>query len=107
MICSRGQATVGTLAQRRIHGMKLNQLICYVIGSLNAGAARIVIVKFPGGEFSIGLDSAFDFNHARGTEIGPSEFFFASPNDFDGAICGAREACSFKRCVARVLAAVS
>ena len=66
----------------------------------------MIVVKFPGGEFPAGVDSAFDFDEARRTEVGPGEFFFARPYEFDGTIGGFREASGFDGSVAGVLAAV-
>src|SRR5260221_9905692 len=86
--------------------MKLNQLIGDVVRSLDSGAAGIVIVKFPSSEFSIGGNSAFDFDHSRGAEIGPSEFFFAGPDNFHRTVCSARQSGGFQSSVAGMFSAV-
>jgi hypothetical protein len=88
MVSGGRESAIGTLAQRRLRGMELDYLIVDVVGSLNSGAAGIVIMEFPGVEFSVGSNSTFDFDDAGGTKIGPVEFLFG-PDNFYGAICGA------------------
>src|ERR1700675_989830 len=66
----------------------------------------MVIVKFPGEEFAINGYGAFHFDDASGTEIGPGEFFFAGPDNFDRAARGTRQASGFDGSVAGVLSAV-
>src|SRR6266404_539216 len=63
-------------------------------------------MKFPSSEPSLSGNSAFDFDHSRGAEIGPSEFFFAGPDNFDRTICSARQAGGFESRVGGVLSAV-
>src|SRR6266478_2677366 len=76
------------------------------VGRFDSGRAGVIVVKVPGEEFAVGSDGAFDFDDAGGTEVRPSEFFFAGPDDFDGAACGAGEARGFDGGVAGVLASV-
>src|ERR1700693_2945657 len=66
----------------------------------------MVIVKIPGEEFAVNGHGAFHFDDASGAKIGPGEFFFAGPNDFDRAARGARQASGFDGSVAGVLSAV-
>src|SRR5262249_9534193 len=91
---------------RRIDGMKFGVLVGADVRRFDAGHARVVVVKLPGGELAVSGDGAFDFNHASGTEVGPGELFLASPDDFDGIAGGASEARGLERGIAGVLATV-
>src|SRR5260370_34342140 len=86
--------------------MKFSSNVGNGVGRLYAGGAGMVVVKIPGEKFSIGRDGAFDFDDAGGTEIGPGEFFFAGPDDFDRTTGGAGKARGFDGGVAGVLATI-
>src|SRR5207248_5629276 len=45
MICSSGQASVGSLAQWRLHGMKVNALIRDLVGSFDGRRPGVVIME--------------------------------------------------------------
>ncbi len=40
-------------------------------------------MKFPGGDFAVGIDSARDIDHAGGAEVRPGELLFARPDQLD------------------------
>src|ERR1051325_6838222 len=107
MIRSRREPAIRTLSRWRLAVMKLNVLIRKIVLDLNARAARVVIVKLPRRYCAIVLHAGADFDHARGTKVGPVEFFLARPDEFDRLATPPREPRRFDRALARVLAAVS
>src|SRR5713226_9447246 len=106
MICGGGESAVGAAAQHQRHGMKFSAHVGDSVGRFDSGGAGMIVVKVPSEELAVGGDGAFDFDNACGTEVRPSEFFFAGPDDFDRTACGAGKAGRFDRGVAGVLAAV-
>src|SRR5690242_10966900 len=66
----------------------------------------MIVVKFPGGQFSFFGSAAFDFDYSRRPEIGPGELFFPRPDDLHGLSCSASQSRRFNRRVAGVLPSV-
>src|SRR6266498_1381013 len=87
--------------------MKLNIVIGNVVLDLDTRRSRVVIVKLPGGDRAVGLNSAFDVDHARGPKVSPGEFFFARPDQLHRLAGAARETRGLDRVLAGVLATVS
>src|SRR5436305_9109280 len=58
VICRGGQSPIGTLSQRRIGLMSLKVLVGNVVFDMDAGAARVVVVKIPGRDRAVSLDTA-------------------------------------------------
>src|SRR5947209_15799574 len=87
--------------------MKLIKLIWNVVLSLNGCGPGVVVVKLPRGDRAIVLDSALDIDHTGRTKIGPSEFFFAGPDEFDRLAGSFRQTRGLDRAFAGVFAAVT
>ena len=102
-----GESAIGALAKGRPGGMELDELVVNVVGSADGGGAGIVVVILPGGEGAVAAHAGFDFDEAGGAEIGPGEFFFAGPDDFDRLAGGFGKARGFDGGLAAVLATVA
>src|SRR5262245_44116393 len=63
-------------------------------------------MKFPGSDLSIVAHTALDFDHSGGTKVGPGEFLFASPDEFDRFAGGFRQSRSLNSGFARMLSAI-
>src|SRR5258708_462546 len=66
----------------------------------------MVVVKFPSCQRAVAGNAALDFDDTSGTEIRPSEFFFAGPHHFDGATGSARQTCGLDSGIAGVLSSI-
>ena len=75
---------------------EIDQLVGDVVRSLDAGAAELKLRNSQAVSFPFAASPALDFDYSGGTEISPGEFLLARPDDFYGAICGAREASGFQ-----------
>src|SRR5215471_11994682 len=106
MIRGGGQAAIRAAAEHEWHGVILDQLVRDVVGRFDPGRAGVVVVKLPSGELATRVESAFYFDEARRAEIGPGEFLFARPNEFDGTVGGFRKTRGLDGGVARMFAAV-
>jgi hypothetical protein len=106
MIRRGSKTTIGAASENLRNRMKFDALIRNDVGSFNPRRAGIVIVKFPRGERAVAGNPALDFDNARGPEIRPGELFLASPDQFHGTACGARQTRSFQCGVAGVLASI-
>ena len=71
------------------------------------GATGIEIRELPIFEVAVGIHGRTNVYDACRAEIGPSKFFFAGPNDFDGLFGGASETRGFDCCFAGMFAAVA
>ena len=87
--------------------MSLNVLVGNVVFDLDAGAARVVVVKIPGRDRAVSLNTALNVDHASRAKIRPGEFFFARPNELDGFSGRSRQTRSFDCALAGVLAAIA
>src|SRR5208282_5743436 len=106
MIGRGREAAVGALAERRVHGVVLDELVGDRVGSGDTRAAGIVVVKLPGGEPTVLRYAALDLDHSRRTEIGPGEFLLARPEQAHRTICGAGQPRRLDSGFAGVLSAV-
>src|SRR3989442_7101085 len=73
--------------------MKLIKLVWNVVLSLNGRRSGVVVVKLPRGNRAVVLDTALDIDHTSRTKVGPSEFLFPRPDEFDrlaGSFCQTR-----------------
>src|SRR6266446_9040790 len=87
--------------------MKLIKLIRNVVLSLNGCGPGVVVVKLPRGDRAIALDAALDIDHAGRPKIGPGEFFFACPDEFDRLAGCFRQTRGLDRAFAGMFAAVT
>src|SRR5712691_1541881 len=106
VIRRRSKPAIGTAPQDQRHGMVFRSLIRNVVGSLDSGRTRMVVVEFPGSQRAVTGDAAFDFDDTGGTEIRPGEFFLSSPYHFHGTPGGTGQPSSFDGSVAGVLASI-
>ncbi len=107
-VVGRGCKTaIGTLAQRRLGGMKLDELIGDVVRRTDGGGAGVVVVVLPGDERAVLLDARADLDEAGGAQVGPGEFILARPDNFDGLAGGFCQARGFDGRFAGVLAAIA
>src|SRR5439155_13053006 len=87
--------------------MKLIKLIRNVVLSLNGCGSGVVVVKLPGGDRAVVLHAALDIDHPSGTKIGPSEFFFAGPDEFHRLARSFRQTRGLDRALAGVFPAAA
>ena len=64
-------------------------------------------MKLPSREAAIFKESAADLDYSRRPEIGPGEFFFLRPDQFDGLAGALGQTCGFNRNFAGMFSAVS
>ena len=83
VIRRRGERAVGALSQGRLRRVKRSELVGHFVGRAKPGSAGVVVVKFPGCERAVAACAALDFDHAGRPEVGPGEFFLASPDQLD------------------------
>src|SRR5258708_34883632 len=84
VIGGRRQTAIGTLAQRRLGGVKFDMLVWDGVQRADGGRAGVVVVELPGGDLPILPNAARDLDDAPRTKIGPGELLFPRPNDLDG-----------------------
>ena len=106
MVCCSSQTTVGTTTQNQGHLMVLCKLIRNIVRRFDPRHAGMVVVKFPRRQFSIARDPAADFDNARRTEVRPSEFFLARPDNFYRLSGSARQTRGFDGRITGVLPSV-
>src|SRR6267143_1457471 len=86
--------------------MKVIKINRNIVLSLNGRGAGVVVMKLPPGARAIVPDAALDIDHTSRPKIGPSEFFFACPDEFDRlarGFCQARRLdCAFSSVFAAV-----
>src|SRR5262249_39003542 len=87
-------------AKNQRSGLILHELMRNIVRLFNTRSARVVVVKFPRSKLSVRVEPAFDFNEPGWPEVGPSELFFASPDQFHWTACGFCQPSRFDRCVA-------
>src|SRR5271157_6124784 len=87
--------------------MELDTLVGDFVVGAHASSAGIVVVKFPGGDFSIVAHGAADVDDSGGPKIGPSEFLFPRPDKLYRALGRARQPGRFDGTFAGVLATVA
>src|SRR5256885_11237357 len=91
MICGCGKSAVRTLAQWIFCGLKMLVTNFGGVRRVQARAAGIEIGELPIFEVAVRIHGSANVYDAGGTEVSPSKFFFASPDDFDGFFGGAGE----------------
>src|ERR1700722_412299 len=87
--------------------MEFGSIVRDVVRRLDGRHARIVIMKIPDEQFSMGVQSALYIDGGSGSEIGPRKFFLASPQQLDRFSSGLSNTGSFKCGIAGMFSAVS
>src|ERR1035441_1594190 len=79
VVRGRCEPAIGSLAQRGLRRMVLDQLVGDLIWSADGGRARIVVVMLPRNQRTVSPDARLDLNHTGRAEIPPGEFLAARP----------------------------
>src|SRR6185503_17115683 len=89
------ERAVGTLLERRVRVVKLNDLIWDVVEWPDRGAARIVVMKLPRRERTVFSRAAGHFDQASGSEVGPRHLLLPRPHNLYWLARGLCEARGF------------
>ena len=105
--CGRQCAIRALPQRRRVCVVDLALLIGNGVRTPQAGAAGVVIVKFPGGDRAVLRHSAGNVNDSGRAEIGPGKFLLTRPDQFDRLPGGLGQSRGFDGRLPRMLAAVA